>query len=357
MKLVVLCVSVACLLGLVSAPAGAAARPCGKSFIDVDNNGVCSAGDVSLDTYLKPLGSTAGNFTVVNVDTNQPIAGPSGPIYTPPADGHPVGVVLGGSISVGTEIEFSVFATGNLHFDGRLSLNLDSDLVATSCRMIDFGKGSRTTVNAADDTFAEFHARADQCADTTAPATLEVSKGAWVSTENFLRLEGDNVQLDDHAQLSTFGNINLTDPNLELHAGNMTLGKGVQIAGASGEIDINNCGANVTADHLLVKVSFLDWGDNDVVGLCDHSFSNGEFYNETGSPQRLTLTNSRIDMGLNGTAGFFMKPGVDANNMQFYPCDAITLIKTKVTPPGGDFETIPTPRINPTGPCTGTITG
>ena len=339
-------------LGLAGpvASAGPVSSPCGKSFIDVDNNGVCSTGDVSLDAVLKPLSKfdpmNGGHEADINVLV--PVATEDGTvIYTPPADGHPVGVVLGGTIRVNTDSVLFVSTTGTLTIAAHISATNEGDIELESCRQITVAPHSVVQDQGAfNEPGIALRAIGSFCLDTNGPATLDIGKQAKFSTPNEIDLDGDRVHLGDQVQLRSTHNTPIDTDGVDVvDAGELTMGKAVKIAGGPfGRAEIHNCGDTVSADRLNVNIGTLDWrGDGSM--FCDT-----EPYDPTSHQQRVTLTNSSItaiDGGLvtNGDPG------------PSYPCDAITLIKTRVRVPAGGFAFVPTPRVNPSGPCTGTISG
>jgi hypothetical protein len=89
-------------------PAGAAKVPASESCVDPNNNGVCDEGEPALGSLLD-----AGFF-----DTSQPQPG-----YTPTSR---TGIVLNGF--TGTEDGLRLFATGDIHVNGKLKVPADVDL-------------------------------------------------------------------------------------------------------------------------------------------------------------------------------------------------------------------------------------
>jgi len=337
-------------LGVVVAPrAGAAPSPCGRSFIDVDNDGVCSPGDVPLAGVLKPLGTTGPLPSFVDIDvTNEIVDADFMPVYEPPADDHPVGVVLGGNVTINNGDGIHVFATGTLAINGRIYGNNEAFEQFESCRAIIFGRGALLADQGSEnEPEINLQARADLCPlETTAPATLELGKGARLVTSNFMPISADILKIDDHAQLrstpSTLGSLG----DFRIQAGSVQFGRSVKIFGP-GFLEMSMCGGDVSATHLLVQIADFHWQQTGYP--CDETLSNGVPYNVTSvDGQRLTFTSSRFSVSQGGLVS--ANPGQNG-----YPCDAVTLVKTRVI--GGNLSFFPTPRVNPTGPCTGTIPG
>lgn len=321
--------------------------PCDSSFIDVDDDGVCSPGDVPIAALLKPLAS-GGTFVF---DSRMPLTDAGGAVvYTPPADGHPVGVVFGGRIVLGAEADFEVTVTGDVHVNGRMYSNDASFFSVRTCRNLTFERRSLVQTQGIYNTEQVlFIAEASLCPDTTTPARLELARSARINTANDFVLIGDELQVDEHVLLQAFEDLVLEAiGTLELNSGALTFGKSVRVKGAiDNQLYVDNCGATTTADHLNVKIGTMSWGNGDMYSLCNHVLADGTPYNvNVGVPQRLTLTKSTL-WSTNG-ASIVMNPNSTDGT---YACDAITLVKTKVKPYLQSFEFLPAPRLDPAGPC------
>lgn len=344
---------VACAFVLLMPIVGTATpSPCGKSFIDVDNDGVCTPGDVSIDGLFATLVS---RFGYVQIDTNAALVGSDGTtIYTPPADHHRVGLVFGGSVVLGFQSYLNVLATGDIHVNGRLYANDAIGMFIETCGNIVFRHGALLqTQGAASGQQVYVSARADDCPDLArSPSTLEFGKGARVDTMNDLTLIGDRVQFDDHAQLRAFADVvNEQYGFLQIDSGALVFGKGVNITGPDySQANIDNCGANTTADRLTIKIGKLLWANFDPEGLCNHTLADGTPYNiNVGVGQRLALSRSTLwSTAFQGAVEMYANS--DDGTL---PCDGITLVHTRIEPVFDWFEFSPAPRVDPAAPCAG----
>jgi hypothetical protein len=295
-------------IALPISPAQASTAPSAPSCVDINNNGVCDAGEPALAPLM--------NAGVFNTSTAQPG-------YTPPAG--PVGVVLN-SFPL-TADGLTITATGNITVNGKMKNPAATGVDLETGNNIVFGPGAQVQ-------FGQGHC----CANGITLFAQNLMIGPKVKIQvggddNLWDIEADNVSIGASAKLTAVGD----DTEIDVLAANaLTLGNGVQL-------HTSNSGT-IT---MLAQASWAATGlkvTSDTIDLEADSPDNLSF-----APQRtLTLTNANInqdasDGSLTISAG---TPGFHSST------DALTFIHSRIRSSAGGADLEPTPVVMASVPKT-----
>ncbi len=274
-------------------PAGAAKVP-SVSCVDLNNNGACDAADPALGPLVD------GGF----FDTTEPQPG-----YTPTSR---TGIVLNGFS--GTEDGLTLFATGDIHVNGKLKVPSDVDLETEKGDVI-IGPKAGVTISKSGGL-------------SVFSKGLVIGDGAKIKasgSDSFSDVEVEKLKIGDKVQLSTAGR----DTELDIFAtGDVSLGDAIQVKLPASGFFVFNVNTNIAATGLKVKA-----GDIDIEALPRE--------NATSPPTRkVELTDAQIDQrSKDGSLIIYAGDPGDHSDR-----DAVTLTNTKITAKG-DTDIDPAPTV------------